>query len=356
MALHSRRTRSVATLVVACGLLAAIGVVGVVVADDHTRESAPHYGPDEAGNATFELLNQRDHYPGARDVDVRYTLKGGEVFGDVGATDGIAADRFVVETDAVEHGDCTTENVAAFGIDRGDDGSDDRYDDDLVRHTKQAFYFDEGIVVEFYDYEDIGGDPPVVHAEDRIVLELSDNSSGGGCADTTTQRGWYAAEAFLNGTDPGEHEGSDERYGFTVESERNYVCICDSEEEARETLGPEPDPATPTPTPTGTPTATPTATATPTPTDWPRTPTPDGTPLVTATVNESVGGANVSANASAGEDGVSADAAVEAPGGGAGDRAAAGPQSPTPADGPGLGPGIAVVALAGSWLLALRRG
>lgn len=364
MPLRTTRTRLVAGLALACALLAAGAVAGTVLADHHTREAAPHYGPDEAGNATFEFLDRRDHYPGAQDVEVRYTLKGGEIYGDVGASDGVAADRFVVETDAVDHSDCTTENVAAFGIDRGDDGRDDQYDQydqDLLEHTKAAYYFDDGIVIEFYEYEDFGGDPPVVYAEDRIVLELSDEAAGGACADTTSEKGWYSAETFLNGTGPGDEENDqeedrrDETYGFTVESERNYVCHCDSEAEARETLGPPP--ATPTETASGTATATATETAmptaTPTPTDRPRTPTPDDTPVATATVNASAGGTNVSANATVDDDGASGDASVEAEA--AADRPAAGPASPTPADGPGLGPVVAVLALAGSWLLAVRR-
>lgn len=181
--------RTVAVLAAACALLAAGAFVGVVVADDHTREEAPHYGPDEKGNATFEVLEQEDHYPGAQDVDVRYTMKGGEVFEDVGATDGVAADRFVVETDAVDHSDCSVENVATFAIDRGDNGTEGEYDQDLLQHAQRAYYFDDSVVVEFYDYEDMGGEPPVVHAEDRIVLELSENVSAGACADTTEELG-----------------------------------------------------------------------------------------------------------------------------------------------------------------------
>lgn len=114
-------------------------LVGGVLADDHTPDEAPHYGPDEKGNATFEFLKQEDHYPGAENVNVRYTLKGGAVYDDVGATDGIAADRFVVQTDGVDHEDCNTENVATFGIDRGDDGDHGAYDEDLFQYVERPF-------------------------------------------------------------------------------------------------------------------------------------------------------------------------------------------------------------------------
>lgn len=342
--------RIVAVLAVLGALFAAGAFVGGVVADDHTHQEAPHYGPDEKGNATFEFLEREDHYPGARDVEVRYTQKGGDVYEDVGATDGVAADRFVVETDAVDHSDCDSENVATFGVDEDGDGE---YDVDLLQYTKTAMYFDDGIVVEFYDYEDFGGDPPVVHADDRIVLELSDDAAGGACADTTEEVGFYNAETFLNGTGPMEANRTDEQYGFTIESEYTYVCECEDEEEAREQIGY--DPTTPTGTPSGTATATPTPTETPTPTptERPRTPTPDGTPVLTATVDESVGDANVSANASVGTDGGSVDVSAEA--GGGDDDHLSDPPSPTPADAPGFGAGVAVVALLCSTLLARRR-
>lgn len=181
-------------------LLAAVVFDGPALADDHTREDAPHYEHDGKGNATFEFLEQKDHYPGAENVSVRYTLRGGEIYDDVGASAGIAVDRFVLETDAVDHSDCAAHNVEAFGVDRGDDEANDGYDVDLLKYTGSATFTENGVAFAFYDYEDLGGDPPVVEADDRIVLELSDESSGGGCADTTQEIGFYNANAFLNGT------------------------------------------------------------------------------------------------------------------------------------------------------------
>lgn len=328
----------------------AVTFTGGALADSHTESESPHYGPDENGNATFEFLTQRDHYPGTQDAEVRYTMKGGDVFADVGASDGIAADRFVVETDALDHSDCTTENVAQFGIDRDDDGSHGQVDVDLLQHTKRTYYFDDGVAVEFYEYEDFGGDPPVIESEDRIVLELSDAAADGACADTTSEMGWYSAETFLNGTGPENSESADERYGFTIESEDNYVCRCDNETEAKEKLGPSVEP-TPTPTPTSTPT--PTETPTPTPTST-STPTPTETPVVTATLEESVGNASVSANASVRDDGASVDASVAAGSDGT-DEGDSDIPSPTPADGTGVGVVYAVSTLLASVLLVRRR-
>lgn len=345
-----------AGVAVALGLLlAAAAFAGAALADDHTREEAPHYEHDEKGNATFEFLVQEDHHPGAENVSVRYSLRGGEVFDDVGASDGIAVDRFVVETDAIDHSDCAANNLAAFGVDRGDDGRESEYDQDLLRDTRSATFMEDGIAFEFYDYEDLGGDPPVVEADDRIVLELSDDSSGGGCADTTEEIGFYNADVFLNGTGPREADRDDETYGFTVESEYTYVCECEDEEEAREQIGPPPGPATPTETTSRTTTSTATPTSTQTQTERPKTPTPGGESILTATVNETVGDASVSANASVGEDGVSADVSLNADRSGGEDDRAVDPPSPTPAEGPGFGAGVAVATLLGSSLLARRR-
>ena len=347
---------AVATAVI--GLLLAAGAfAGAVLADDHTREEAPQYEHDEKGDATFEFLEQEDHYPGAENVSVRYTLRGDDIFNDVGASDGIAGDWFVVETEAVDHSDCAPHNVAVFGVDRGDNGSSGEYDVDLLEYTRSATFTEDGVEVEFYDDKDFGGGPPTVEADDRIVLELSDESSGGGCADTTEEIGFYNATVFLNGTGPREANRSDETYGFTVESESTYVCECDDEEEARETIGPPPGPVTPTETPsqTTTSTATPTSTPTQTQTEQPKTPTPGGTSVLTATLNESVGNTSVSANASVGKDGISGNVSLNAGGAGdAGDRAAD-PQSPTPAEGTGFGAGVAVATLLGSSVLACRR-
>lgn len=268
---------------VVCACLASVAVVGLASADGTAKSDAPRYEPDEAGNATFEFLDREDHYPGADNASVRYTLRGGEVFADIGASDGIAGDQLIVETDAVNHSDCEATNVATFGIDEDGDGETERelLDDGTVR-------FGNRIEAEFYDADSVAGDPPHIERDDRIVLELSDEAPGGACADTTEDPGWYAAEVFLNGTGPQGTDTANDAFGFIVETNETYVCPCDNESDARRQLGPEMYPGTwtPTPTPTATatstPTATPTATATWTPTAT-RTATPTATPEPTPT-------------------------------------------------------------------------
>lgn len=357
----SRRLAGAAALLVA--LLATGALAGGVLADDHTREAAPQYEHDEAGNATFEFLDRADHHPGAANVSVRYTLTAGEAFDDVGASDGIAADRFVVETDAVDHADCDTESVAAFGVDRDGDLASGEYDEDLLQQTKRIDYTADGVSVEFYDREDLAGDPPRLAADDRLVLELSDAAAGGGCGETTGEIGFHDAAAFLNGSGPLEANRTDERYGFTIRTGYTYVCACEDEADAREMIGPPigtpSQTATDVATETDVSTATDATTAAPTatPTRKPRTPTPDGTPVLTVGANASAGNVTLAANASVDEDGVSADVSVG--GNGSGERDGGGgavdPPSPTPADAPGFGTVVAVLALLGGSVLVWRR-
>jgi hypothetical protein len=269
---------------VVCVGVASVAAVGIASADGTAQSDAPRYEPEEAGNATFEFLEAEDHHPGTDNASVRYTLRGGDVFEDIGAADGIAPDQLIVETDAVDHSDCDPTNVATFGIDEDGDGETER---EFLEDGGQMRFGDR-IEVEFYDGSDFGGDPPHVEREDRLVLELSDEAPGGACADTTEDPGWYAAELFLNGTGPQGTDTEDEAFGFTVETNDTYVCECDNESDAQRQLGPEPGPwtptptSTPTPTATATPTATPTATATSTPTPT-RTATPTATPEPTQT-------------------------------------------------------------------------
>ncbi|MFW5964569.1 MAG: hypothetical protein ACOCQM_06855 [Natronomonas sp.] len=265
-----------------CIGVASVAVVGLASADGTAQSDAPHYEPEEAGNATFEFLEAEDHHPGTDNASVRYTLRGGEVFADIGASDGIAPDQLIVETDAVDHSDCDPTNVATFGIDEDDDGE---VEEEFLEDGGQM-HFGERIEVEFYDGDDFGGNPPHVEREDRLLLELSDDAAGGGCADTTEDPGWYDAEVFLNGTGPQGSDTESEAFGFTVETNETYVCECDNESDAQLQLGPEPYPGTPTPTATRTATPTSTATQTETATSTPtatRTATPTATPEPTPT-------------------------------------------------------------------------
>ncbi|WP_178918128.1 hypothetical protein [Natronomonas gomsonensis] len=270
--------RRAVLVAVVCVGVASVAAVGFASADGTAQSDAPHYEPEEAGNATFEFLEAEDHHPGTDNASVRYTLRGGDVFEDIGASDGIAPDQLIVETDAVDHSDCDPTNVATFGIDEDNDGETER---EFLEDGGQMRFGDR-IEVEFYNGSDFGGNPPHVEREDRLVLELSDEAPGGACADTTDEPGWYAADVFLNGTGPQETDTESESFGFTVETNETYVCECDNESDAQLKLGPMSGPWTPTPTATATPTATPTATATSTPTAT-RTVTPTVTPETTPT-------------------------------------------------------------------------
>lgn len=316
---------------------------GVAIADTHTVEDAPYYDHEnESADATVAFLDQDDHYPGAENGSVRYTLAGEEAFADVGAPDGFAARWFIIDAPFVDHSDCDTENLAAFGVDGDGDGE---IDEDLLQHTKRMNYADGRISVQFYDDEDFGGEPVRIGPDDRIILEISDESSGGPCTETTEEKGWKTADLFLNGTTDGESQ-----HGFTVETNRTYVCECDSREEAREELGPGVATETSTPGDTETETATETTPeATPTPGE---TPTPTETPVVTEpspTVTPTVGAPNLTLTPTP----INVTNASEDPLG-AGEPGPD-PESPTPADGTGFGGFAAVVSLLGSVVLLYRR-
>jgi hypothetical protein len=320
------RTRTV--LVVGLVAVCLLAAVGLALADDHTRETAPYYEHgNESANATVAFLDQEDHYPGAEEGSVRYTVRGDEAFADVGASDGFNATWLIVDAPFVDHSDCDLENVDSFGVDRDGDGD---IEEDLTKAAVGATFEDGRITVRFYEESDFGGNPIHVSPGDRIILEVGDESAGGPCTRTTEEKGWYTADVFLNGS---ASAGDGAQYGFTVESNETYVCECDSREEAREELGPDPAPSTETPTATPstempTPTETPTVTDTATP---PRTLTATLTPL----------GEIEAANGT--DDPVAA----------AGSNSA--PASPTPEDGAGFGGFVAVVSLLASAVLWHQR-
>ncbi|QLD86769.1 hypothetical protein HWV23_13870 [Natronomonas halophila] len=333
------RTRAV--LVVGLVAVCLLAAAGLALADDHTRETAPYYEHgNESANATVVFLDQEDHYPGAEEGSVRYTVRGDEAFADVGASDGFNASWFIVDAPFVDHSGCDIENVDTFGVDRDADGT---VEEDLIEASVGTTFEDGRITVRFYEESDFGGDPVHIYPGDRIILEIGDESAGGPCTRTTEEMGWYTADLFLNGS---ASAGDGAQYGFTVESNETYVCECDSREEAEEELGPDPAPSTATPT-AATETATPTKTATPTPTE-----TPTDTPTVTDTATPPE--KNLTADLT-----ITPLGEIETANGTDNPIGAAGadptPESPTPEDGVGFGGFAAVVSLLASVVLWHQR-
>jgi PGF-CTERM protein len=362
----------------------------------------------ENGNYTVNLPFASDHYPrgenGYNASINHYAAFTPELFEKNGAPKGIEQLQFIIISNQdIDFSECTTENTAAFGIDRDSDDPGTNTDVSLLSYREDTKFKEHSIVIDFYEGDEIAasdrqdkggpGENPEeegqgredgdrnaeVYPDDEIVAHQGYKSSGGACYGMPEEPGWYQIDAFGNGTAFNGNEIS-----INPPSHYFYICKCDSEAEAREKLGPPPsersDPTTP--TPTETPTATATATATPTPVDAGS----DGTD----------GGSEGSGSNDADRDSQVSTAtprqatatATEAPDqggaggdGGGGDQQAqqsnqqgaqqndqrpqenqqvrqtdtAIPTTPTIAEGPGFGPGLALVALLGAALLAVRR-
>jgi PGF-CTERM protein len=262
----------------------------------------------------------------------------------------------IITADWIDYSACTTDNTEAFGMDRGNNNEGTKYDDDLLEKQRENNFRDDGLDVWFYNQDDFAGDPPYMAPEDAIVAAQGEGSSGGPCLTLTSEPGWYQIQGFTNGTiadnGPDELPSEDaEKRGIKLRSNYLYVCECDSEQEAREQLGPPPNEEGDTDDTTATPTPEPdTATPTPEPDDDTPAPEPDDdtptpepatdTPTPEPTADDA-GGQN------SGDD--SSDSGETASGGGGGQM------TPTPGAGPGFGPVIAVLALLASALLVNRR-
>jgi PGF-CTERM protein len=133
---------------------------------------------------------------------------------------------------------CTRENVAVAGIDHGANNSGARVDMSLVSNVKN-YGIDQNAagqthaIVEAYGRNDFGGDFVAAHYSDEAVVKIED------CLVTPEEPGWYRAGFYANGTNyEKEYVGA---AGYT-----SYVPICDCEdrEDAIETLGAPPSEGT----------------------------------------------------------------------------------------------------------------
>jgi PGF-CTERM protein len=339
-------------------MVAAFG--GTAAADQHKYDQAP----DLTESAEFEIKMPfgKNHYPGDQNKEngsIQYFASGSDALKEeLNAEEGAFFDMIIITADWIDYSACTTDNTVVFGIDRGSNNEGTKIDEDLLAHQRENNFRDDGLDVWFYNWGDFAGDPPYFAPDDTVVAAQGEESSGGPCLTLTSEPGWYQLQGFVNGTvadnGPDTQPSEDARkVGLRLRTNYMYVCECDSEQEAREQLGPPPneegssdggseETATPTPTPEpaddtdqDTPTPTPEP-ATDTPTPEPATDTP--TPEPTA---DDAGGQN------SGDD--SSDSGETASGGGGGQM------TPTPGAGPGFGPVIAVLALLASALLVNRR-
>lgn len=278
------------------------------------------------GDYTLEFPHTSDHYPGdenPQNASMHHFASVGEDLAEAKeAPEGFEVINYVgIRNPEFDFSACTSDNTAVFGVDRGYNNSGTKTDEDLLEHRKDTKFGEQSLIVEFFTEEDFGGEPIDIRPEDAIVAVLGAGSSGGPCYTMPTEPGWYRLHGWANGTTPDGEFVEVELY-----SNYQYICTCDSETEARGTLGAPPSEdesadettATPTPTPTEPPSE-----ETPTPT-----PTPTEPPKVDSN-------ATAATTATQMTDAAEEAAATERDHG-----------TPTPGDGSGFGPLCGVVALA----------
>jgi len=353
-------------VLLALSLVTTVTVFGAGVAGANHPDDAPDL--TEFADFRVNFPHATDHYPGDQNEEngsIEYFASGAAAFDEQDAEEGVFIDWVIVHAeyegeDWIDYSACDTDNTEAFGIDRGNNNSGVQYDDDLVSRQKKVNFRDDGIVINFYNWEDFGGDPPYLAPEDAVVAAQGEGSAGGPCLTLTDEPGWYRIAAFLNATvaDNGRNEqpsGDADRVSLELNSNNYlYVCECDSRAEAEEQLGPPPnEKQTPTETETNEDTPEPTETDsggdTPDPTE-----TDSGGETPEPTETDSGGGDDTpepTATDSGGGDDTPAETDDDA-----GDESDEDVQgTPTPGEGPGFGALTALVGLLAAALFVFRR-
>ncbi|WP_276258707.1 PGF-CTERM sorting domain-containing protein [Haloglomus litoreum] len=331
------------------------------------------------GDYTVFLPNEIDHYPGDQNRangSIQHLAALDGTFEGTPSPKGYEAAGFlIIGNEDVDFSQCSTENTAAFGVDRENDDEGTKTDESLLAARENSQFNEHEIVIDFFDQGDLAGEPIAINDVDEVVAVQNE------CYTQPTEPGWYQINGFLNGTG---YNGN--QFEVTLDSHYYYVCECGSEQEAREKLGPPPSEsgssdsseatatatATAEPTATATPesTATATAEAAATATATPAaTPTATAEPTATATVEAAATAtATATAEATATNAGGGSDDGGQAGGQDTGGSAATGtatavgggnpggaPATPTVGAGPGFGAAAALAGLLAAALLALRR-
>ena len=244
------------SILLVSGILAGVTLLGGGSVVD--TAAAYHDHPEDA-SATFLPDSAEDRQPGA--TETTFNIWAGQGLD-------YKADWLLVESPGLDWSDCSTGDLTAEGIkwrgqeeyDRPPSGDDTqtRTDESIVQYSKAPDYRSEGIAVNWYDDEDIGGDAPRFNSTDEIVVQYAD------CFNNPEEPGWYQMNVKYNGTDL----DTNERVKIEYKTHYYGICECEDRAEAEEVLGPPPSrqngDATPTPTaadgdggddPTPTPTA-----------------------------------------------------------------------------------------------------
>lgn len=321
-------TRTLVIVAAGVGLLAAFGLLFTAV----SPVGADHGSP---GDWTVEPAEApADRQPGYESASYKHWAIGGDDF----RGDGLEEMHYIeMRSEEVSFANCGLFDVDEFGMDRGANNDGTETDDDLADHVKDWNFGEDSQWMELFTSDDSIGEPIHYNATDQFVAHQLD------CYTNPDVEGWYRMEGWGNGTAwDGEFDEA------RLYSHWFWIGDYDSDEEAREALGPPPsEQATPTPTPepTLTPTPTPTpdnATETPTPDDETDDATATPTPEPTATAEPTASPTREpTATPTSEEDD---------------DAEAAGAEADDEAEGAGFGALSALAALLGSFLVLRRRG
>jgi hypothetical protein len=301
---RQRLARCIGISAVALAVLLA-GLTPVIGGAATNQEDHPHAG--DGINEGQMNVTLSDYRPGAEEVDIEFSMVGGDGFRDNIHSWGFEyLDTFAWEA---PHGpslkNCAVSDVSAAGIDRDNDNEGTNTDVSIMPYLKGAYLRADAFGATFYKGDEFaspgeeykGGPGPGAGAgrtdgdsnveyypDDRIYAQLSS------CVTNPEQEGWYQYTVKVNGSNwDGYQEGAklndqESHQGeFTaVTLNSNWIPICEGCEtysDGRKELGPPPGEDTtesPTPTATSTPNS---GSATPTATANPATPSPTATPI-----------------------------------------------------------------------------
>jgi PGF-CTERM protein len=365
-------------------------------------EGTPWLAPGTGGKAVQgQEDDESQQFPGNTSFRIDNHAPGGSgnsfnIFA-VGFSENIRMHWNVVRQEDFRWDTCTSTDATAFGIDRGNDDPGTETDQSLLNAYRSVTYTQDGIYVQFFKEDSLGGSPVNITVNDQIVSRVTN------CLQNPDDPGWYRLTGYINGSTQ-----MDANTDYTIYGAAKYVYICencDSRQDAVEKLGPPPTTcpptdefardskewtcrtrdgeyytrsnppsggnqtatamptttsppgSTPADTPTPTPGATAAATPTPTPTSamGPDTPTvtDSSTPTDPPTDAETVGDDE--------DDPGGTPTATPAPGTTAGPSGpdgtstpGTGVRTPTAGSGPGFGAVVALVVLVGAALLVRR--
>lgn len=342
---------AVLTLTAAAGPAIALVQQDYEVADGRTGGVEP--GRENDDEQVFPInytYRPTDHQPGASGA-------GFDVYAS-GLTENITGHWVVLESSDFDFSECAATDASVFGIDRGNDDSGTTTDESLLTAYKSYTSTQDGIYIEFAKESGLNGEPVKAYVVDQLVARQTN------CVTNPAEPGWYRVNGHINGST--KHDTQTD-YTIYAEAQYTYICDCDSRQDARETLGPPPTEessdatATPEQTPTATAEPEPTATSEPdgTATSQPETtattePAETPTPTETSTVSTTAGTAATSTGTGT-SSGTTSDSGTTG-GTATGDSdPVAETASPSSSSGPGFGAAVALLALVGSTVVALRR-